>query len=79
MTNYDKKPDFNVRNTSDSSSATIALIVAAIVLVVGAFIFFGSTSTTTPDGQQLTQNTITPAPITEPATPLPADAPASDP
>ena len=43
MTNYDKKPEFNVRSESDSSSATIALIVAAIVLVVGAFIFFGST------------------------------------
>ena len=79
MTDYDKKPDFNVSNTSDSSSATIALIVAAIVLVVGAFIFFGSTSTTTPDGQQLTQNNITPAPITEPAAPIPAEPPAAEP
>ena len=49
------------------------------VLVVGAFIFFGSSSTTTPDGQQLTQNNMPPAPITEPATPLPAMPPAAEP
>jgi flagellar basal body-associated protein FliL len=76
MTNYDKKPEFNAREAGENSSTTIAIIVAALVLVVGAFLYFGSTSTT-PTGQQLTENQVTPAPITEPAAPLPATPPAA--
>lgn len=70
MTNYDKKPDFNARQPDGNSSTTLAIIIAALVLVLGAFIFFGSNSA--PDGPQVTQNEVAPAPITEPATPLPA-------
>jgi hypothetical protein len=86
MNANDKKPDSWTTNVNDgSNSTTIAIIVAALVLVVGAFIFFGSTSTTSPD-QQLTQNNA-PAPITEqatppaaePVTPAPATPPAAEP
>ena len=66
MNSNDKKPDPWTSNVNDgSNSTTIAIIVAALVLVVGAFIFFGSS--TTPTGQQLTENQATPAPIAEPA------------
>lgn len=78
MADYDKKPDFNARAPGENSSTTIAIIVAAVVLVVGAFIYFGNGSTT-PNGQQLTENQIAPAPITEPATPLPTAPPAAVP
>ena len=78
MANYDKKPDFNARAPGESSSTTIAIIVGALVLVVGAFIYFGNSSTT-PTGQQLTENQVTPPPITEPATPLPTAPPAAVP
>ncbi len=57
MTNYDKKPEFNAREAGENTSTTIAIIVAALVLVVGAFLYFGSTSTT-PTGQQLTENQV---------------------
>ncbi len=77
MDDYDKKQDLRVSNASDSGATTIAIIVAALVLVVGAFIYFGNS--TTPTGQQLTQNNVTPAPITEPAMPLPATPPAVEP
>lgn len=78
MSSYDKKPDPWSSNVNDSSnSTTIATIVAALVLALGAFIFFGSS--TTPTGQQVTENQVTPAPITEPDTPLPATPPANEP
>lgn len=90
MDNYDKKP-IEVKQSTESSGTTIAIIVAALVLVVGAFIYFGNSSTPT-DNPQVTQNNTTlPAPIVEepaatppaqPATPLvtpPADAPATNP
>lgn len=78
MNTSDKKPDPWTSNVNDgTNSATIAIIVAALVLVVGAFIFFGSSST--PTGPQLTENQSTPAPVTEPATPLPATPPANEP
>jgi hypothetical protein len=80
MNSNDKKPDPWTSNMNEgSNSTTIAIIVVALVLVVGAFIFFGSSTTTAPDGQQLTQNNMPPAPITEPATPLPATPPANEP
>ena len=92
MDNYDKKPDLQVNQSSETSGTTIAIIVAALVLVVGAFLYFGSMSTPTPDGPKVTQNnTALPAPVIEepaatppaqpatpPATP-PADAPATSP
>jgi hypothetical protein len=78
MANYDRKPEFNAREPGESSSATIAIIVAALVLVVGAFIYFGNDSTI-PTGPQLTENQITPPPITEPTTPLPTAPPAAAP
>ncbi len=79
MDKFDKnpKPGFNAREADEGSGATIAIIVAAFVLVVGAFIYFGSG--TTADGPQVTQNDVAPAPITEPATPLPATPPAAEP
>lgn len=91
MDNYDKKPDLQVKQSSETSGTTIAIIVAALVLVVGAFIYFGNNSAPT-DSPQVTQNNTTlPAPVIEepaatppaqPATPLvtpPADAPATNP
>jgi hypothetical protein len=92
MDNYEKKPDFQVKQSSQSSGTTIAIIVAALVLVVGTFLYFGNNWNTTTDGPQVTQNNTTlPAPIIEepaatppaqPAIPLvtpPADAPAANP
>jgi hypothetical protein len=78
MDNYDKKQDLRVSNPGDSGATTIAIIVAALVLAVGAFLYFGNSSTV-PDGPQLTQNNAAPAPITEPATPLPSTPPAVEP
>jgi hypothetical protein len=78
MDEYDKKP-INVNQSSDSSGTTIAIIVAALVLVVGAFVYFGSSSTPT-DNPQVTQNNTTlPAPVIEPADPVPATPPAAQP
>jgi hypothetical protein len=78
MDDYDKKP-INVNQSSESSSTTIAIIVAALVVVVGAFFYFGSSSTPT-DNPQVTQNNTTlPAPVIEPADPVPATPPAAQP
>jgi hypothetical protein len=77
MDNYDKKPDLHVNQSSQSSGTTIAIIVAALVLVVGGFLYFGNSSGPT-DNPQLTQNNTTlPAPIVEPADPVPATPPAA--
>lgn|GEM_PF-6028493 len=78
MTNFDRKPELNGREAGENSSITIAIIVSALVLVVGAFLYFGNGSTT-PTGQQLTENQVSPAPITEPAAALPATPPAAEP
>ena len=79
MDNYDKKPDLHVNQSSQSSGTTIAIIVAALVLVVGGFLYFGNSSGPT-DNPQLTQNNTTlPAPIVEPADPVPATPPAAEP
>jgi hypothetical protein len=78
MNSNDKKPDPWSSNVNDgTNSTTIAIIVAALVLAVGAFIFFGSS--TTPTRQQLTENQVTPAPVTEPAAPLPVTPAANEP
>ncbi len=78
MDNFDKKP-IEVNQASESSGTTIAIIVAALVLVVGAFIYFGNSSTPT-DNPQVTQNNTTlPAPVVEPADPVPATPPAAQP
>lgn len=79
MDNYEKKPDLHVNQSSQSSGTTIAIIVAALVLVVGGFLYFGNSSGPT-DNPQLTQNNTTlPAPIVEPADPVPATPPAAEP
>lgn len=79
MDDFDKKPNFQVSQSSEMSAGTIAIIVAALVLVVGAFFYFGSSSTPT-DNPQLTQNNTTlPAPVIEPAEPAPATPPAAQP
>ena len=78
MDNFDKKP-IEVNQSSESSGTTIAIIVAALVLVVGAFIYFGNSSAPT-DNPQVTQNNTTlPAPVVEPADPVPATPPAAQP
>ena len=78
MTDHDKEQDIRVNESGRSSSTVITIIIAALVLVVGAFIYFGNGGTG-PDGQQLTQNNVTPAPIIEQAAPLPATPPAAEP
>ena len=78
MEDFDKKP-INVNQSSEMSAGTIAIIVAALVLVVGAFVYFGNSSAPT-DNPQVTQNNSTlPAPIVEPADPVPATPPAAQP
>ena len=69
MDDFNKKPDFQVNQSSEGNGTTIAIIVAALILVVGAFIYFGNSSTPT-DNPQVTQNNTTlPAPVVEPADP----------
>ena len=78
MDNYDKKP-IEVKQSTESSGTTIAIIVAALVLVVGAFIYFGNSSTPT-DNPQVTQNNTTlPAPVVEPPADPAATPPAAQP
>jgi flagellar basal body-associated protein FliL len=80
MENFDKKPDFQVNQASDSSPGTIAVIIIALVLVVGAVVYFSSSWNGSANGPQVTQNTTLPAPITEePATPAPGSPPAVEP
>jgi hypothetical protein len=80
MDDYDKKPDIQVNQASGGSGTTIAIIVAALVLVVGAFLFFGNNWNTATDGPMVTQNNTTlPAPVIEPADPVPATPPAAQP
>ena len=79
MDEFDKKP-INVNQSSESSGTTIAIIVAALVLVVGAFLYFGNNWNSPADGPQVTQNNTTlPAPVVEPADPVPATPPAAQP
>ena len=80
MDDYDKKP-INVNQSSETSGTSITIIVAALVLVVGAFIYFGNNSAPT-DNPQVTQNNVTlpaPVPVIEPADPVPATPPATQP
>ena len=72
MDNYEKKPDLQVNQASDSSAGTITAIIVALVLVVGAFLYFGSNWNATTDNPQVTQNNTTlPAPVIEQqATPI---------